>query len=473
MTITVFSCSTKKGKLSIEFNPNIATYSIVERLVANHNGRLFYIDGKRDYDYIPMVQKAFNEFKRKDNSKIIESTLNYLSIVGNQQDLTYQSLIRSEKFPENGFKYSLEGLNADTKKLEAVEQYIEDLKEFYLENNLNEFFQNNMDFINGGINEFKKNVPDSYVEQMEKYYGQSFEKFVVYPDAFNTVPMDSADTDFFHGNGQQIETKSNSIATMITSPFLPIDVNKQTTEYGFNHPDYIKLIITHEFGHSFVNHTLQRVQPQLNETENLFYSGLFEKMQSQGYGNWFTCMAEHLVRLGEIRIAETKGEKQRAKELRDMHINEFSFVLIPILETKIIEYEQNRDKYPSYEDFLPDLLSILKVTNPAEVRELLSLSTETFSTTINITVPNREDEVFIVGNQTALGNWSPNVVKMNKTADFVRSIKLNLYSDAKLKFTKGSWATEGKLEKLDSGQNVELKINNDSIYNFKIREWKK
>jgi len=36
-----------QSKVEVEFNPNIATYSIVEYLVAKHQGRLFYIDGKR------------------------------------------------------------------------------------------------------------------------------------------------------------------------------------------------------------------------------------------------------------------------------------------------------------------------------------------------------------------------------------------------------------------------------------------
>ena len=35
-------------KLDVEFNVNIATYSIVEFIVAENQGRLFYIDGKAD-----------------------------------------------------------------------------------------------------------------------------------------------------------------------------------------------------------------------------------------------------------------------------------------------------------------------------------------------------------------------------------------------------------------------------------------
>ncbi|MDX1828635.1 MAG: DUF4932 domain-containing protein [Lutibacter sp.] len=469
-----FSCTTKKSqKLSIKFNPNISTYSIVERLVANNQGRLFYIDGKANYNYIPMVAKAFNKFKNKDNSKIIQSTLHYLSIVGYQQDLTYQALVRSKKFPSKGFKYSLDSLNIDKEKITAVKQYVKDLREFYIKNNLASFFKENEKFINGGINEFKKNVPKNYVKKMQDYYGETFEKFIVYPDPFNTVGLNEGDTDFFHGNGQRIDTKNGTVATMITSAFLPINIKKQPNEYGFNYPKDVRFIITHEFGHSFVNHTLKTVKKQIKATEKLFNSGLSEKMQGQGYGSWNICLDEHLVRLGEIRIAECNGEKKRAEELRKMHINEFHFVLIPILEKKIVEYEKNRDKYPTYQNFLPELLSSLNKVSPKQVRELLGLSTKTYPTTINLKVPNKKDEVFIVGNQSVLGNWNPSKIKMNKSSNFERSIKLNLYKNTKFKFTKGSWDSEGNLEKFKNGQNIELKIDKDTIYNFKISSWKK
>ena len=94
-------------QLSVEFNENIATYSIVEKLVANKEGRLFYIDGKADDDHLPMVDLAFNQMNKFDNSKIIQQTLEYINIVGSQQDITYQALLRANNFPQKGYKYSL------------------------------------------------------------------------------------------------------------------------------------------------------------------------------------------------------------------------------------------------------------------------------------------------------------------------------------------------------------------------------
>src|SRR5687768_5218466 len=80
-------------KLNGEFHPTIATYCIVERLVAANQGWLFYMDGKESYDYIPLVAKAYKRYGSLDNSSIIQSMKDYLAVVGNTQDLTYQVLV--------------------------------------------------------------------------------------------------------------------------------------------------------------------------------------------------------------------------------------------------------------------------------------------------------------------------------------------------------------------------------------------
>ncbi|WP_299701087.1 DUF4932 domain-containing protein [uncultured Pontibacter sp.] len=62
---------------------------------------------------------------------------------------------------------------------------------------------------------------------------------------------------------------------------------------------------------------------------------------------------------------------------------------------------------------------------------------------ITVKVPNAEDEVYIVGNQKALGHWNPGAVKLEKTAEHERSIAVEVTYPVEFKFTKGSWASEG------------------------------
>lgn len=363
-----------QATLTGEFHPTIATYCIVERLVAANQGWLFYMDGKESYDYIPLVAKAFKRYGTLDNSSIIQSMKDYLAVVGNTQDLTYQVLVRMGKFPDTTLKYPLDDVMVPAEHLVAFRTFLKALYRFYIERDLAAFFQENSQAINGGVNEFLSNVPEGYLGKMEAYFGQRFLRYVVYTMPFDAVPMDRQnEKDFFHGNAQTIHTPAGKMVTMVTSAFRPVDSASEKNHYGFDHPDYVKLIITHEFGHAFVNHLVDSMPKEVKVTEAIFLnSGMKEKMEQSAYTTWQVTLREYLVRVGEIRIAETNGENQRAADLRKKYITDMYFVLIPKLEKKFIEYEKNRSKYPEFENFMPEIFALLRQVRPEEVKALLN-----------------------------------------------------------------------------------------------------
>ena len=91
-------------------------------------------------------------------------------------------------------------------------------------------------------------------------------------------------------------------------------------------------------------------------------------------------------------------------------------------------------------------------------------------TTIKVSVPNKTDEVYIVGNQEILGNWQPNKVKMEKISDYERSITLELNFPAEFKFTKGSWESEGIVGSLLNNPNLKIETSSDNS-SFKVKTW--
>lgn len=94
-------------------------------------------------------------------------------------------------------------------------------------------------------------------------------------------------------------------------------------------------------------------------------------------------------------------------------------------------------------------------------------------TTIRVTVPNKTDEVFIVGNQEVLGNWDPSKIKAHKISDFEREIKLHLTFPAEFKFTRGSWDNEGFTTNFWEGNaNFKIENNTQSLFNYTILSWK-
>ncbi|HAA10303.1 MAG TPA: esterase [Cytophagales bacterium] len=95
------------------------------------------------------------------------------------------------------------------------------------------------------------------------------------------------------------------------------------------------------------------------------------------------------------------------------------------------------------------------------------LSAQAHSVTIRVQVPNPSDELYIVGNQPALGDWDPGRVKMEKTGPRERSITLPLQSLAELKFTRGSWQSEASV-KDGLGANLMIAPEAGKTYTFEV-----
>jgi predicted alpha/beta superfamily hydrolase len=91
---------------------------------------------------------------------------------------------------------------------------------------------------------------------------------------------------------------------------------------------------------------------------------------------------------------------------------------------------------------------------------------------INVKVLNKDDEVFIAGNQESLGNWNPSKVKFNKVSDFERTLKVNVQFPIAFKLTKGSWQMEGLTDQTTSiMENVVINNLQSSTINLRILEW--
>lgn len=88
--------------------------------------------------------------------------------------------------------------------------------------------------------------------------------------------------------------------------------------------------------------------------------------------SWENCVVEHLVRLGEIRIAVSMNDTAEANRLRKLHIDGFRFILLPLLEKKMETYEANRTMYPDFTSFLPQLLSVFHSLTPGEVDKMVA-----------------------------------------------------------------------------------------------------
>ncbi len=98
-----------------------------------------------------------------------------------------------------------------------------------------------------------------------------------------------------------------------------------------------------------------------------------------------------------------------------------------------------------------------------------TLSDETYQVTFKVKVPRAEDEVYIVGNQEALGDWKPDVVKLNVISPLEREITLNTASPAEFKFTRGEWNNQAIFG--NSQDNLKLEFKENTTTTYTIEKW--
>ncbi len=91
--------------------------------------------------------------------------------------------------------------------------------------------------------------------------------------------------------------------------------------------------------------------------------------------------------------------------------------------------------------------------------------------TIRVSVPNKTDDVYIVGNQENLGNWLPDKVKLNKISEYEREISLNLTFPAEFKLTRGNWNSEAVINKISGQPNFILNTKPINVEYYKIQGW--
>jgi hypothetical protein len=181
--------------------------------------------------------------------------------------------------------------------------------------------------------------------------------------------------DNYRAFGPMLISPKGEVSAMVFSSSVELPLQNSLKDYkhfGFDNADVIRFLTVHEIGHSFVNPVMKPMKADIEHDTSLF-SPTFAKVLAPSYiDGWENCIIEHLVRLGEIRIAIAMGDTIEATRLRKLHISEFKFALLPLLEKKIVEYENNRSKYPTFNSFLPEIFDMLHNLKPEDVDKAIA-----------------------------------------------------------------------------------------------------
>lgn len=330
-----------KNSINVSVDPRIELLSIVQ-VLSNYN---------------KINDSLITEWDSEYKDKIIEKFSQYTN---------HKAVKQFEKMSNLGFSYDAPpGLmlfmdkNFNVREDVELTEYIigraggknninalfESLKEFCIDTNFIDFFNDNNNYYNRIINSTLELIPSdsNIIEDLEEYYGMR-------QKSYNIVLVSLYGKGSF---GPKIDTKEDG--TEIYSVLGCIGIDTMDLPI-FGDLGFFTELQQHEFSHSFIN-------PITDKNRNLAYSyeKLFipikGKMRSKAYANWDTCLNEHIIRALTSRFVYHEDNLDGIKVL-EME-KETGFIYVEALFNKLEEYENNRDKYPTIEDFYPELIKSL------------------------------------------------------------------------------------------------------------------
>lgn len=232
-----------------------------------------------------------------------------------------------------------------------LDNFIKDMNSYSLSSDFAEFYDDHSGFYNAVVEETASQIKDcDIVNDLEGYYG-------IKQHSYNLIlaPMSISG-----GYGPRVERADGTYD--IYGIIGPNGVKDGIPQFDKKN---ILFLGWHEFGHSFINPLTAKNSAEISKYSAL-YGPIKEKMTSLAYTNWETCVNEHIVRSVVARLNYIKyGEDTYQQVISSEKSNGF-FYIEPICK-KLEQYEKNRDKYKTFEDFYPEIIAVFKELSEAHL----------------------------------------------------------------------------------------------------------
>jgi len=109
---------------------------------------------------------------------------------------------------------------------------------------------------------------------------------------------------------------------------------------GFDDPVKTRALAAHEFGHSFANPAIDSLPFSLITETAYLYEPIKIEMKKQAYTTWQMSLYEHLVRAGEIIVAEKIGDSARAVSILQDNLKS-GFIYLPFMVQELKKWDKN------------------------------------------------------------------------------------------------------------------------------------
>ena len=324
--------------LNVTVDPRIELLTAVEVLGFKHPG----LNTPHD---VPYKQEVLGYFAPHENHSAVE-IFREITSKGIWPDAYAPAMIRLSNPPDLEIQHPFNdyirmGFGGEEKVL----QFVEALREFVPAAGFMKFFENNRKFYADVIRDVQEQLGShDYIADLEYYYGTK-------QNSYNIIL-----SPLLHHGGFGPRLKHNEDSYDVYNIIGPTGVEEGMPVFG---PERrLKDIATHEFGHSFVNPLTAKHIEKISKYAAL-YDPIADKMKKRGYSSWEICVNEHIIRAVTTRFTYRElGEHEGDETLKREKSRGFAY--IEGLCQRLGEYELQRDKYKTFEEFYPQIIRVFE-----------------------------------------------------------------------------------------------------------------
>lgn len=120
---------------------------------------------------------------------------------------------------------------------------------------------------------------------------------------------------------------------------------------------YICNLIFHELSHPVINQLTESNLALVNKYKEIHEELEKYKSEFSGYGDWEECVNEHIVRALSIHLSKKYFEVDFTNRRIEFDYN-LGYRYIKEIVSKLEEYEKNRNRYKSIDEFYPELIKV-------------------------------------------------------------------------------------------------------------------
>jgi len=336
-------------RLSIKVDPRIELLAVVQHFTSwSQKGHI-----KSKTSYKDDIDNYLGGFRYHPAAACVERMINS----GFAYDAPVQFMLCHDDPPELVQKtpYSYYLINRAGGE-ENLMELIDKLRDFAREAEFMVFFQAHKPLYDTLIAEVDSLFEGkNYVRALEDYYGESRNSY-----NFILSPL-------FSGNyGIPIKTEEEFDLYAVIGPCSL--KGKRTT---FACLDYLESMTLHEWSHPFVNPLVDQ-NYELFEKSIALFEPIKRMMQRQAYPTWRIALYEHLVRAcGEIHLRAKLHRDFKKEKALEYHEGK-GFWYIGCIDSLLDVYENQREQYPTFSQFVPVIASRLSQISVEDLPERIT-----------------------------------------------------------------------------------------------------